>query len=72
MGFFFVYVLIMSLSASLKNSSIYTVGQANDNFFGLSTMYMVMMVFFTYCEFSTAVVFYTPLYLVTVYIVTIA
>jgi len=44
----------------------------NENFLQLTVAYIIMMAYFTYCEFTLSLFFYSPIYVISCFLVSAA
>ena len=69
----FFAIAIMLIAVSQESWESHIVGKANESFGIMTVMYLFCISFFiTYCEFKLVLFLYTPIYIATVYITTIA
>ena len=70
--FFFGFIVLMEIVQSLSkdpDSFFYRQAEYNGVFMNFTSSYIILMGYFSYCEFNLCLLFYTPLYLVGSFII---
>ena len=68
----FLSIAIILIAVSQESWKYHIVGKANESFQIITVFYIFCVSFFTYCEFKLVLFVYTPIYIATTYITTIA